>query len=520
MKILTCLTSASFLAAPAFAQQTVDTLYGANAGDRFGAAVAFVGDINHDGNEDFAVGTPGDDTGGVDAGSVTVFSGADRSVILVAHGLFAGGRLGESVDGVGDVDLDGFDDIIAGAPGASQALVISGQTGGVIHNLAPSSGLEFGTAVAGIGLANADGFPDFAVGAIGGTGLWVFSGVDGQVLWTNSAAVRDLGGLGDVNGDGYEDLVIGDHTFLNGGWGMGEGRVIVFSGLTGAVIRQHVGSPPFDPQLGKGASGLGDIDGDGVGDYGYGVPCICFASHYAEVRSGATGALIHTLVKYTIGHDLAPAGDLDLDGTPDILVTEPGALFAFRGSDGGDLFQYGNLVVVDGGADATGDGYPDIVGGAHLDSTSGTNAGRVDLLTLGCPYSAPENYCTAAVNSTGAPAVIDWMNSTSISTNNFRLFGTQCPPNQTALFFYGPGEAYSPLGDGFRCVAGPLFRLGAVPTGPTGLPSKTVDFTSLLQGAGAISPGETWRFQLWFRDPQAGLTGSNLSNGLRVTFCL
>ena len=72
-------------------------------------------------------------------------------------------------------------------------------------------------------------------------------------------------------------------------------------------------------------------------------------------------------------------------------------------------------------------------------------------------------------------------------------------PGQFALFFTGPEEIQVPFGDGFRCVgAGSvgLFRLG-----PPQL------------------PGERRSFQLWYRDPAAGGSGFNLSNGVTVTFC-
>lgn len=175
----TLLLALGFATSPVVAQSTIDTLDGANAGDRFGTSVAFVGDLDHDGSIDFAVGAPGFDHGFGDEGSVTVFSGADRSVLFTWFGATPDARLGYSVDGVGDIDLDGTDDVIAGAPGASQALVWSGATGAILFDIAVGATGEFGNAVCGIGLADADGWPDFAVGGTAGNGLSVFSGRTG-----------------------------------------------------------------------------------------------------------------------------------------------------------------------------------------------------------------------------------------------------------------------------------------------------------------------------------------------------
>lgn len=514
MKILATFVPLASFAFPAHGQQTIDEFLGANPGDRFGTSVAFVGDLNLDGMGDFAVGAPGDDAAGNEAGSVTVYSGADRSVLFHWTGLQAGGRLGTSVAGAGDVDLDGHGDVIAGAPGVSQALVFSGLTGAILYNLAPASGAEFGTAVAAIGFANADAWPDFAVGATAGNGVWAFSGFDGTILWNRAETALELDGVGDVDGDGCDDLLAGD--YLHNGRG---GRAIVFSGASGNPIREHLGDSIFQEQLGKGVSGLGDINGDGIGDYGYGVPCICFASHYAEVRSGADGGLIHTLTKYTLGWDLAPGGDLNLDGVPDVLVTVPGQLVAFDGATSAELLTFGHGSVVGGGVDADGDGLVDMLGGSGLDDSAGTDAGRVTLYTLGCPDGAASNYCAAAPNSTGVAASMDFQNSTSVSRNNFRLHARDCPPQQFCVFFYGPDEAFAPLGDGFRCVHGPLFRFGVVNTGSTGIPSWQVDFTNPPSPSGQIAAGETWYFSLWFRDPAGGPAGSNLADGLRVAFC-
>ena len=134
-----------------------------------------------------------------------------------------------------------------------------------------------------------------------------------------------------------------------------------------------------------------------------------------------------------------------------------------------------------------------------------------------------DSYCTATVNSSGNPAAITSGGSPSIGTNNFELLGRNVPAGVFGLFFYGPSQIQSSFGDGFRCVGGMTHRLPPnVQADALGNVTKPVDFTAppVNGGAGMISAGNTWNFQLWFRDPMGpGGTGFNLTDGLSVTFC-
>jgi hypothetical protein len=497
------------------AQGTLDELHGAQAGDGFGSALAELGDLNQDGTPDFAVGAPGADVAGAESGTVSVFSGADRSLLHQWHGSQAGARFGHALDNAGDVDRDGVDDLIVGAPGASQAQVFSGQSGALLFDMAPASGAEFGSSVAGLGFVDGDAWPDFAVGASAGTGLWVFSGRNGGLHWNSTMAAPKLAGLGDVDGDGQGDLIIGDPSY---GWFYG-GRAVVISGFTGAVIYTHLGDNNFSEMLGFSVAGLGDLDGDGLGEYAYGVPCQCFASHFVNVHSGATGALLHHLSEYTFGWSLAAAGDLDLDGVPEIMVAEPGPLYIYSGATGDKLHEFGNGEVLSGGGDLNGDGLAEVLIGAPGDDSTGTDAGRVTLYSPPCLAPAPDNYCNAAANSTGAAARMGYQGTTSISQNNLRLFAQDCPTNQFGIFFHGTGQQQTPLGDGFLCVTPPILRLPVVSTGASGTPSWAFDLNSI---PGSSNAGDTRYFSFWFRDPPGGgggTAGNNLTDGLKVTLC-
>ena len=95
-------------------------------------------------------------------------------------------------------------------------------------------------------------------------------------------------------------------------------------------------------------------------------------------------------------------------------------------------------------------------------------------------------------------------------------------PNQPGLYYYGPNAIAAPFGDGVRCVGGGTHRLGPVQVADGGgVALRAVDLTAppADAGPGQIQAGVTWNFQFWYRDPAAGGSGFNLSDGLSVTFC-
>jgi hypothetical protein len=127
-------------------------------------------------------------------------------------------------------------------------------------------------------------------------------------------------------------------------------------------------------------------------------------------------------------------------------------------------------------------------------------------------------YCIAAPNSAGAGAFLFTQGTSSVSANDLELYAYGCPANKTGLFFYGTASAQVPLGNGFRCVGGSIFRLPGLTTNIFGDAEFDLDMTHLPVGGG-ISAGDTRYFQLWYRDPAAGGAFFNESNGLSVHFC-
>ncbi|MAF65689.1 MAG: hypothetical protein CMJ84_08535 [Planctomycetes bacterium] len=162
----------------------------------------------------------------------------------------------------------------------------------------------------------------------------------------------------------------------------------------------------------------------------------------------------------------------------------------------------------------------DGVGELHMGLIS-SDGPAVWSLVPGC-VGTSHHFCDTTPNSSGTGAMMGSNSETSISENLFEIRAFGAVPAEAALFFYGPNETQMPFGEGFRCVGGGVFRLDPpIPVGAGGQLARPVDFTAppANVGPGRILAGDTWKFQLWYRDPAGGPAGFNLSDGLSVDFC-
>lgn len=255
---------------------------GAQSYDFFGLGADGVGDVNGDGFDDIGVGAPGRDNAGSAAGELRVYSGRDGSILWTANGAANNDQLGWFVSGAGDVNGDGFSDVVCGAPWADQvgkvdcgrAIVYSGADGSILHSVFGEGASDrFGWAVSGAGDVNRDGYADFLVGAdqndqngADAGMVRVFSGADGSTLYTFlGEAAGDLCGwsardAGDVNDDGHADILVGmprnDSAFPDAG------KVIVYSGATGLALSTITGANA-GAEMGFSVACAGDVDDDG-----------------------------------------------------------------------------------------------------------------------------------------------------------------------------------------------------------------------------------------------------------------
>ncbi len=196
---------------------------GAKGGDAFGVQVAGIDDLNSDGVPDIIIGARGADSNSMQQnGAVYAYSGADGTLIYRVDGDVNQSDFGSSLNPLGDVNGDSIADIIVGAPRSNNskgiAYVISGVDGSIVHRLYSTINHgSMGSAVDGAGDLDSDGFEDVLVGAHGVDSgrVYIFSGASGELMDLKYQSESDnhfgwsVAGLGDVTGDGLPNFAVG-----------------------------------------------------------------------------------------------------------------------------------------------------------------------------------------------------------------------------------------------------------------------------------------------------------------------
>ena len=410
----------------------------------FGKSISMAGDTNNDGLSDVLVGASHESPGSSPsyAGRAYLFSGATGEVLFTfaSPNEQTDSRFGCGVATAGDVNNDGSSDMLIGArwesheaTKAGRAYVFSGQTGELLHTLVspqPASHGSFGDAVAGAGDVNNDGHDDLLIGASwmnpwsapeGEGKAYLFSGSDGSLIHTlvspndtNGFLGNAVSGLGDVNDDGFLDVLVGAWREDPGSSPLDAGRAYVFSGQTGEVL--HTLCSPNEEAngwFGAAVAGIGDIDNDSVPDILIGAPHEDPAGSprdtgRAYVFSGRTGIPLLTLrspgepYNGQFGWNGTGLFDTDEDGYPDLAVSafedspngtqQAGRVHLFSGATGTPISSidspnpttggaFGGVIC--GGGDSTGDGVNDLAVGAVFEDFDGIqDAGRAYVIDL------------------------------------------------------------------------------------------------------------------------------------------
>ncbi|MCD4813829.1 integrin alpha [bacterium] len=412
---------------------------------RFGTSVSSAGDVNGDGYGDVIVGAQYFDNGEDDEGRAYVYLGSATGLSATANWTAesnqAYAQFGISVSSAGDVNGDGYGDVIVGAylydnePVTSQTnegrvYVYLGSLAGLAVNPAwivdgDQEDGNIANAVSSAGDVNGDGYSDVIVGAkyynnglYRGGRVFVYpgssSGLSTTPVWTangdqlNVWFGHSIGNAGDVNGDGYGDVIVSALNYNNGE--SGEGRAFIYQGSSSGLDTNPIWvteGNQIDAKYGCSVSSAGDVNGDGYSDvivgaleYDNGETNEGRAYVYHGSSSGLTSNAVWTAesnqTSAQLGYCLASAGDVNGDGYGDVMLGVPyydtglsniGNVFIFHGKSDGlstiaDQILEGTLAdeffgfSVSTAGDVNGDGFCDIVVGSPQYSNGETNEGR------------------------------------------------------------------------------------------------------------------------------------------------
>lgn len=364
------------------------TLRGAELNASFGFSIASAGDVNGDGFGDLVVGAPqSSPSGRMGAGSVHVFLGGSSGIgsiaVVVLEGETASSQFGTAVQGIGDVNADGRADIAAGAPLA-----------------APGGRTEAGAVSVFAGTAS----------GIAATPLRVLEGPRAHERFGSAVA-----GGGDINGDGVADLAVGSSAAEV----MGRVQAGAFSvfhgsntGPASSATRLVEGTTAYD-NLGCALSMGGDVNGDGYSDMIVGArsaspagitgagQALLFVGSPSGLSPSAVASFNGTDPGDAVGTTVRIATDVNGDGFSDVVVGAPSA----GAADGGSIFLFqGNSTVLSMipawradnielqgrlpsslacSGDVNGDGFSDLVAGNSMAGSGGRSSSGVATIWRG-----------------------------------------------------------------------------------------------------------------------------------------
>jgi hypothetical protein len=415
-----------------------------NRADARFSTVGTAGDVNGDGYADVIVGAPLYDNGQFREGRAFAYHGSDSGLSATpawtAEGDRPDARFGHAVATAGDVDGDGFSDVILGAflydngqAGEGRAFAYHGSTGGLLASPAwtaegDQTGAEFGFSVGSAGDVNGDGYADVVVGARSFTngeanegrafgyhgsaaGLAVVPAWTAESDQNGAAFGNSVGTAGDVNGDGYSDVIVGAEGYDSGQ--TDEGRVFAYHGSAGGLSASAAWTAEGNQSsayFGGSVGTAGDVDGDGYSDvivgarlHDNGQSNEGRAFVYEGSATGLSANPVWTAesdqADASLGYSVGTAGDVNGDGYADVIVgawlyangqNGEGRALAYHGSAAGlstspswvaesnQAFALFGASVGTAG-DVNGDGYADVLVGSYGYDNGQTDEGRAFL---------------------------------------------------------------------------------------------------------------------------------------------
>lgn len=532
------------------------------AGAQFGIALASAGDVNADGFDDVLVGAPFYDNGQIDEGAVFLFPGGNTGLLAVplwwAESNQVSARFGAAVASAGDVNGDGFCDIIVGAPwydgpsGEGAAFAWYGDAGSIPFGnpdnadwayFATQAGSDLGVAVDCAGDVNGDGFGDVIVGADfydNGTtnegAVFAFhgsaSGLDPDWDWFHDTNKLNCGygfavaGAGDVNGDGYSDVIVGAPTYDHPEVGEGLASVYLGSanGLQTGAPWWYAQSDQAGANLGYSVDAAGDVNGDGYGDIIIGAPgwngigddvgaALIWYGGPTPPPTGNPGNADRMwawlLAGSRFGHDVATAGDVNGDGYGDIAMgcprsdatyTDDGFAIVYLGTADGvagspDWLVTGTVAEAEFGrsvacaGDVNGDGFSDLLVGAPYFTNPQADEGRAYM------YYGGGGRGTVRASRQWQPDLADHLGPLGISdaTGGFGLsIRGRTPRGRDRVRLEYEVKPYGTPFDGTGTVRGPWTLSG----GDDNWSDLTAEVSGLTAGTAYI-----WRVRLHGRSP-------------------
>ncbi len=466
-------------------------------GDNSGWSVSGAGDVNGDGFADLIIGAPlADPAGSEDAGeSYVVFGGRtfassldlaslDGSNGFILTGSAGGDTSGLSVSGAGDVNNDGFADLIIGAPLADPA----GRTS------AGESYVVFGSQSFGspLDLASLDGSNGFVLAGVAG----------GDAIGGDNSG-WSVSGAGDVNGDGFADLIIGAPEADPAGGDRAGESYVVFGGRTFAssldlaLLDRSDGfvltGGASDDYSGWSVSGAGDVNGDGFADLIIGAP--------EADPAGRTSA----------GESYVVFGGSTFDSSLDLAGLDGSNGFVLTGIDAGDFS--GNAV--SGAGDVNGDGSADLLIGAPEAAPAGNSQTGASYVV----FSAPADTTPPEVSITDPPASTTSATSASVSFSatdgsGSGIAGYTCRLDDGAWAVCSSPVSYTGLRDGLHTVhVQATDQAGNMATASyTWMVDTTTPTVTVAQGEAQADPTGTASlvFDIAFNEDVSGFDSSDV----------